>query len=349
MSLQIETVQNIFPEVKTSWSGGHLEYIVNCPKFHRKGGIYKLSINADTGAFMCHDCGFSGNAYWHFFDEGAQFFPGMKINRTETSADKFNSRVVMQRSTKEWRDGVPSPGEIVKIGKLEESHPAMKYLNDRGISVGVADDYEIKYCKYGYFDFSSRMGTTAGRLIFPVIMNEKLIGWQARQIEARENGKRMIWKGDHMGWWEPKMIEMPNGDIRSEDSQVPRYYTCPGMHRSKALMNFDVAKKNSNFVIVVEGPVDAIKAGKHAVATFGKKLTRDQVRILSANWSRVLMILDEEVNPEETWFKNLEQSFQGVYFLWMKLNGFEDPGSASNEDIWNQINTKYGELNDYKP
>lgn len=344
MPIDIETVQDRFPEVKTSTSAGHLEYIVNCPKYHKKGGIYKLSINADTGAFMCHDCGYTGSAYREFFDEGAQFFPGLKINRSNQAA-AMHHRVTVQRYRKEWRDGVPSPGKMVKVSSLDEAHPAIEYLQNRGISKEQCDEFGLGYCTEGYFDFSARMGTNTGRIIFPILMDGTLIGWQARQIEKKIENRKSIWKGETNGWWQPRLIDDGTGTTKYEDQQVPKYYSCPGMHRSKCLLNYDVASQHTDFVVVVEGPIDAVKVGKHAVATFGKRLTKDQVRILCARWSRVIMLLDGEVDTEENWFKNLESSFRGVHFAWMKLEGFEDPGAASHEEIWKQLSEKFRDLN----
>lgn len=348
MPIDIETVQERFPEVKVSTSAGHVEYNVHCPKYHKKGGIYKLSINADTGAFMCHDCGYTGSAYKEFFDDGLQFFRGLKINRSKNS-EIYHPRVTMQKARKIWKDGVPSPGEMVKVSELDAAHPACIYLQERGVDPALTDKFFLRYCTDGYFDFSARLGTTSGRIIFPIVMDGTLVGWQARQIEKKIEGSRAVWKGDSAGWWQPKMVDDGKGGSEYEDKNVPKYYTCPGMHRSRSLLNCDVATLNPNFVVVVEGPVDAIKVGDNAVATFGKRLTKDQVRILCARWSRVIMLLDGEVDTEETWFKNLESSFRGVYFAWMKLDGFEDPGAASHEEIWRQLTEKFGDLNAYRP
>ena len=349
MSLEIETVSEIFPEVRTSTASGHLEFIVHCPKFHRKGGKYKLSINSDTGAFICHDCGYKGNAFVDFFDIGAQFFRGAKIHRTDTTKEGFNQRFSFVGHRKEWKDGVPSPGILKKVSSLELDHPAVEYLELRNISTEQADSFGIKYCCDGYFHFSSKMGTTSGRLIFPVIMNNKLTGWQARQIDLNTKKNRYVWKGDRFGWWEVPQIITTTKDVKYQDYEVPKYYTCPGMQRSRSLLNFDSAIKNKNFVVVVEGPIDCIKVGNNCVATFGKRLTKDQIRILCSNWSRVLMLLDSEVDEKEDWFKMLEKSFDGVYFNYMKLKGFNDPGEASRQEIWKQITKNFGDLNDYRP
>jgi len=347
MSLQIETVESVFPEVRVSSHGDHTEYIVHCRKFHKKGGKYKLSINADSGVFICHDCGWVGNAFSQFFDEASQFFSGMQVHRTDNKVHL--SRGLYLNTKKEWQDGVPSPGEMHNISALKNGHPALKYLNERNISHSLADESGIKYCSKGYFDFCSRMGTTSGRIIFPVFMNKKLMGWQARQIEVKANESRFIWKGETQRWWETQIIELSTGEKKYEDYNVPKYYTCPGMQRSSCLLNFDSATNNRNFVVVVEGPIDALKVGKNSVATFGKQLTNNQVRLIKSNWSRVLMILDSEINPNEEWFRKLEKNFQGVYFIYMKLTGFHDAGEADSKTIWKQITDKFGDLNDYNP
>ena len=42
MSLDFEEVERVFPEVSQSTSSGHLEFTVHCPRFHKKGGKYKI-------------------------------------------------------------------------------------------------------------------------------------------------------------------------------------------------------------------------------------------------------------------------------------------------------------------
>lgn len=337
MTISKETILKTFPEAKVSTSSGHVEYVVHCRKYHRKGGRYKLSINAESGVFMCNDCGWKGNALFEFFDEGAQFFSGMKIYRKTEETELTSS--IQSYNQVEWSDGVPSPGVLSPMTSLDSAHPAVEYLTHRGVTKQDCELYDIQYCSKGYYNFCSRLGTTSGRIIFPIYMSNKLVGWQARQVD-KNNGKRLVWKGEESGWWEPKPIKLSNGDKAYIDYEVPKYYTCPGMHRSRSLLNFDYALENTELVVVVEGPIDCVKVGKNSVATFGKKLTKDQIRILKSNWSNVLMILDEEVDTNQQWFKELENSFDGVYFLWMKLSNYEDPGSATREEIWKQIKQK---------
>ena len=342
MLIDKEQVIKQFPEAKISNASGHIEYVVHCRKFHKKGGKYKLSINSETGAFMCNDCGWKGNALQEFFDEGSQFFAGMKIYRKTDIAESTSS--FRSYNHIEWRDGIPSPGKLKPILSLDPGHPAINYLKNRGVTDKDCEAYDIKYCSHGYYNFCSKMGTTSGRIIFPIYMCSKLVGWQARQID-RNGQDREVWHGDEIGWWKPKKVKLSDGKITYSDYEVPKYYTCPGMHRSRSLLNFDYAIKDSDMVVVVEGPIDCIKVGERSVATFGKKITKDQIRILKSNWSKILMILDEEVDISEPWFKELENSFDGVYFVWMKLSNFEDPGSASREEIWKQI--KQNTENDY--
>jgi hypothetical protein len=336
MSLDIETVSKIFPEAKISNASGHIEYVVHCRKFHKKGGKYKLSINADTGVFMCNDCGWCGNAFNEFFDEGNQFFAGLQVYRP-TNDFKFNN-TFHNFNTEEWIDGIPKPGTLIDISGLNNDHPAIIYLADRGVDKNLASLFQVKYCQNGLYNFSSRLGTTSGRIIFPVYVFGKLVGWQARQIDKTDSKSyRYVWKGEEIGWWKPHKIILSDGTKTYADYEVPKYYTCPGMQRSRALFNFDQAVSNTDYTIVVEGPIDCIKVGKNCVATFGKKITKDQIRILKSNWSKIILLLDTEVNTQENWFNELEKSFDGVYFRYMKLSGYNDPGEATTKEIWKQI------------
>jgi len=347
MSLSFEEVERVFPEAQQTFSRDHTEFTVHCPRFHKKGGRYKMSINADTGAYICHDCGHAGNAYKDFFDEGRQFFIGMKVRRpkdSETSCQVYRSNRTI------WKDDIPVPGEMVKMSSLEDNHPAVEYLTQRGISMEDADRFKLSYCTDGTYRFSDNMGTTSGRIIFPVVMAGTLMGWQARQVEkVNDRGDRMIWKGDAFGWDIMEKIPLEGGGFHWSDHHVPKYYTCPGMQRARSLFNFDKAVKNEGYVVVTEGPIDALKVGCCSVATFGKKLTRDQIRIICTNWTKIIMILDQDVNTQDEWFKRLEDSFKGVYLLTMKLEGFKDPGEAPRSEIWKQIEAKYGNPNDYRP
>lgn len=347
MSIELSDVEKIFPEVIPSMASGHMEFVVHCPRFHKKGGRYKMSINADTGAYICHDCGHTGSANRDFFDKSSQFFAGMKINRAKVEHNYANDYWAKKEI---WADDIPSPGKMVEISTLNEGHPVWEYLNSRGIASQDVSDFGLKYCTAGNYNFSAKMGTTAGRIIFPVVMAKKLVGWQARQIERVEGNAKLVWQGEDLEWRSFGKITSPDdGSWRWEDAGVPKYYTCPGMQRSRALFNFDKAKLSKGYVIVTEGPVDALKVGSQAVATFGKKLTRDQIRILSSNWPKILMILDSEIDTEEEWFKRLEESFSGVYLICMKLDGFHDAGEATRDEIWNQITNKYGDVDNYHP
>jgi len=333
--LTLEEVQAVFPEAREVDSSGHVEFVVHCPEFHKKGGIYKMTINAETGAYYCHDCNNTGNAFEDFFDDSAQFFPGLRIKR---DAPRTVQRFRIFDKSKEWKDGVSSPGKMVPLTSLPAEHPASEYLfQTRGFTRDDLQNFGLLYCLEGYYQFTSRIGSTSGRIIFPVVMNGELIGWQARVVEKTDKDGRRVWKGEKDGWWTPKIR-----DGVSEDAHVPKYYTYPNMQRARTLLNFDEATKDPSIVVVVEGPLDAVKVGEHGVATFGKLISDGQIRILSSYWSTVLLIRDKDVDPDQKWFVRMSKKFnESVNFLHMSLDGYSDPGEASNAEIWKQIKKNF--------
>ena len=331
--ITFEQVQEEFPEARLSNSSGHDEYYVHCRNFHKKGGIYKMSINAETGVYYCHDCGATGNAIFEFFDDTAAFHK-KQIIREDRKADKVRVKI----RAPEWEDGTPSPGELVPVESLEEDHPASVYLRKRGIDKITAKMFDLQYCVSGHFHFCEKMGTTSGRIIFPIRMGGKLIGWQARQVDAStKSGRRAVWHGEKKEWWYP----IKESTERWSDHIVPKYYTCPGMPRYKALFNFDNAiDSGRDTVVITEGPIDAIKVGQKGVATLGSKISVQQQRIIKANWNQIIWILDQDIDTDSEWFiKTLERFEDGNNVTYMKLQQSSDPGSCTQQEIWKEILT----------
>jgi hypothetical protein len=329
--LTLDQVRDVFPEAKISDSGGHEEFYVHCRKPHKKGGIYKMSINAESGAYYCHDCGAAGNASKEFFDELSNFLP-YSIHREEGP----RSVPKRKRAVPVWENEVPLPGDLIEIKSLHEEHPARLYLEKRNITEEDVEKFGLLYCISGHYTFCGGLGTTSGRIIFPVRMSGNLIGWQARVIEKTlRSGRRAVWRGEKEEWFHP----VKNKTDSWSDYMVPKYYTCPGMPRYKALFNFDNAiKSGRDLVVVCEGPIDSIKIGVKSIATLGSKISNQQVRIIKANWDRVVWILDKDIDTESRWFESMVDAFQdGNKLSYLKLKNFSDPGEATQKEIWKEI------------
>jgi DNA primase len=112
-----------------------------------------------------------------------------------------------------------------------------------------------------------------GRIIIPVYLEGKLIGWQARYLGEQ-----------------PNLGKPPSKDI-------PKYIFSSGFPRSRALYNFDNAKQQP-FVVVVEGATKVWRFGPEAVATFGKCVTSQQIALLAARWTKIVVMLDPNAEQE---------------------------------------------------
>ena len=149
------------------------------------------------------------------------------------------------------------PGlEEYPLHRLSEAHPAVQYVRERGYDpVWLGQEKGVTYCEAARPEFP----LVNRRLVIPVHMFGRLVGWQAR----------------HLG-------EPPDG--------VPRYWTMPGMKKSQVLYNYDTAR-GSDFVVVTEGPTKVWSVGDMAVAALGDTLSSFQVQLLTT-WKTVVIYLD---------------------------------------------------------
>jgi len=337
--LSLEQVQGKFPEAKESPGRSGLQYNVHCPKPHQKGGTYKMYINAENGAFYCQDCHYTGNVYREFFDPLEDMFPELFIDRPKPTQITQRGSTV-RRGGLMWTPDICAPGETVKFSNLSDGHVAVEYLRERGFDIeelrALDPTRELFYCIKGQHAFPppSYLGSTTGRIVFPIYMGGHIVGWQARQIdrviwEDKINGEKEIWTG--FDW---KKFNKKAG--RWDDAEVPKYYCCPGMRRSSCLYGFDMARHYKE-IAVVEGPLDYFKVGSQCVCTFGKQITPDQIRLLKTYWDTLFILRDPEIDPNEKGFKNVLTDLSLIKVYHLALSNGKDPGANNRDQIWKEI------------
>lgn len=341
--ISYEMIKKRFPEARAS-SGEHTEYYVHCPKFHKKGGRWKLSINPETGAFFCHDCGYAGNAHEAFFSLLNDQFKLIRAIRgvEEIKAAELPTGHRIRNYRYKWGD-VPAPGECVLINHLPQNHPAVTYMEQRKFDISSFNKeggFSVLYCTKGQIS-SPTLGSVEGRIVFPVFYNSKVVGWQARYIDFFEehNGvpARRVWEGESKGW-----VIYRKKDGLWEDKDHPKYWTCPDMSRSSTLYNIDRARA-FNFCVLVEGPLDVIRIGSYGVGTFGKVITFDQMRMIKAIWKTVILLQDDDVvlekDPQKKlrYNKMIAELSTGIRLIAFPLKGYHDAGECPTEEIYKQI------------
>jgi hypothetical protein len=343
--ITLEQIQEAFPEARPTMSSGQLEYYVNCPKFHKKGGRYKMTINAETGWFLCHDCLYKGNAHDLYLNQLPEMLSRLRVSKEGLKCTPVHRYTDVPTFTAKpgeilWgKNKIRAPGETKHVSELDSNHPACVYLNSRGFNPkdhGSTGEFPILYCTKGYFVSMGGHCTTQGRLVFPVVMNDDIVGWQARYIDFKladeKTGEvcRYVWR-------DPKFVKITkNADGEWRDHHIPKYYTCPGMQRSSTLYNFDGARK-TKLVVAVEGPLDAVRVGPEAVATFGKMITSQQRKLLKTYWDSIILIRDEDVDPDSQNFQEIVGDLSICGVIHFKMKGYKDPGDAPRTEIWNQV------------
>lgn len=148
--------------------------------------------------------------------------------------------------------------------------------------------------------FDVRYAALMQRIIFPITHNKVIVGWQARAISNEI---------------EPKLL------------------SSQGFKKSQCLYNFDNVR-DAKSVMIVEGPIDAIKGNRHnAVALLGKVMSEDQYRLLlRLKYLReVYIALDPDAEKEAY---ALGRKLYGIWNIRMvRLPAGRDIGDSSQEDI----------------
>ena len=95
--------------------------------------------------------------------------------------------------------------------------------------------------------------------------------------------------------WDDRIVSFQTRDIT--DKHFLRYITCPESReiiKHKHIFYQAIPTKDSDTCICVEGVTDAWRFGDCAIATFGIKYTRQQVRAISKRYKRVFVVFDDD-------------------------------------------------------
>jgi DNA primase len=142
-------------------------------------------------------------------------------------------------------------------------------------------------------------GDYAQRVIIPVRLHGSTIGFTARTILNRKE--------------EPL-----------------RYKTPQGFSATNFLFNYDVVK-NNDYVVVVEGPMDAMKLCTDAVALFTNAMSPAQQLQIVRTWNRVIVLLDRAATEEA---QEIRKKLSGMVRCSVAtLEHSKDPGEADRFEI----------------
>ena len=264
-----EALKDLLEKSGASYEQNAHSYKFECPRCGKKDKLWILKHN---GYFVCWYCQetdkFKGRCEWALKEilgvslaelQGKLYNGGVPPGDMLdfTLKDFYNDEEFIslppQLQEVEWPvDALPlSPNSFVGVGSR-----GYHYLRGRGISGKMMVHFDIRY------------QPSTRRVLFPVIMNDKLYGWQGRA---------------------------------TYDTDL-KILTSDGLRREFMLMFHDNLI-GSEHAVICEGPVDALKAmlcGGN-VATMGKAVSAPQLALIRAQGiKKVYLALDPDAANEVT-------------------------------------------------
>lgn len=252
-------------------------WIFTCPRCLKQDKLY---IRRSDGRFVCWFCkneGYQGRPEYALTDLLGQPVSSIQAQLYGSSAPGgllFNPKlgdfcdIWDEDDVIELEESLETVEWPLDYYPIEDWHSkrGLEYLEGRGITLDIAQEYGIRYCPQ------------RRRVVFPVEVDKKLVGWQERLVV------------NHRHFDEDLAVWM----------ESPKAITKSGMRRDSVLMYGDRIE-GSDHVVLCEGPVDAIKAHLCCgnVATLGKAVSPKQVELIkNSGVKKVYLGLDPDAAKE---------------------------------------------------
>lgn len=269
----------------------------------KKYGRYRVVSGGKELLFFCPKCGkeklyFSaktGAGFCHrchisFFEKGSVDVFSLPVGRN-LSREKARPR----SETGLPKEAIPfsylNSGMILAREITSMGQEALRYLQRRGFDLNDAIEYNLHFCASGKY---------AGRIIFPAPYRGRIYTYVARDFLGRKGV--------------PKVLAPEKSKYKEEN--IARI----GLDRC--------LESESDLVVVVEGPFDAMACGSPpAFALQGSRINDDLLSVLIRRFHRFVLCLDPDMagrNGTETISEQLRMCGKGVAII----TGLEgDPGS----------------------
>lgn len=262
-------------------------WIFTCPRCSKKDKLY---IRKTDGRFVCWHCSSDENAAGY---QGRPEFAlrdllglalddiCLRLYGEGTPSYETGGRVILPDLADFFDDAEEAPYDLIPLPlqvldfefhELDEpgAEKGRAYLeNERGVPLEVAKRYGIMY------------HPRDRRVIFPIKVDNRLVGWQGRLIE------------DH------HYIDGETGE-ECEGLKILTYP--PALDRNRCLM-FQDRLIGHDTAILTEGPLDGIKADlcpAGNVPAMGKKVSPGQIAIIKERCKKVYLGLDPDAAGEFT-------------------------------------------------
>lgn len=308
-----------------SYKQNSRSYVFDCPRCR---GVQKLYMEKRNGKFKCFKCAtgefrFQGRPEFALADlaltplkEVRTFLYGSNFSGTAIELDIQLGEFFGDDDIIDV-DAVDIPTMAYPLDYFPITHKhavkGVEYLAGRGIDLEMAKRYHLRYAP------------TERRVVFPVELGDRLVGWQKRLIVPHE-----VWSD------EEERVQTAAKMLSSKD--------VPTAH----VVMFANNLVDSEHAVVCEGPIDAIKADACGgnVATMGKAIGPGQIRTLrdpsrltreqvSAIWGsgikRIYLALDPDAAKETS---RLVREFSDMEtYVMVPPKPYHDLGEMSFQEV----------------
>jgi len=304
----------LLDESGVAYKQNYKSFILTCPRCQKKEKLY---LRKEDGRFVCWRCketeGFQGRPEFALVEI-------VHLPLTEIRARLYGeSRVVAaqyldiqikdffaeeEEVDQDAYEPLPMlyPPDFFPIDH-QSSVKGAEYLAGRGIDMQVAKAYDLYYCP------------SRRRVIFPVKIQDRVIGWQDRYIGQTE-------------WY----------DDCGKIITIVKALTATNLKRDRCLM-FGNRLNNSKHCVLTEGPVDALKAHLCGgnVATMGKAVSAAQINLIrNSGAQKIYLALDPDAYLET---KRLVSKFSDLEVYDMRPPvPFKDIGEMSLQQVQTLFN-----------
>ncbi len=259
-----------------------------CCPFHNEK-TPSFCVSPQKGIFKCFGCGEGGDAITFLMkinnqtfaevikDLASQFgieLPQSKSGSKEYGEEKQQVKSILQKACEYYYNNLLT---------LPEAKPALEYLEKRGITRQIIDEYKLGYSQKGFTDLQNHFKSE----FVPAVMEKSGLTVKTEKGETvdRFRHRIMIPIKDEAG----NVIAF--GARAIEANQNPKYLNSPDTllyNKSRVLYGIDIAKNEmikEDYVVIMEGYFDVISAQaaglKNAVASCGTALTVDHVKLIA--------------------------------------------------------------------
>jgi len=256
---------------------------INCPYKDCGDVSFHMGINLDSGAYHCWICGRKGG-----MTKLASEILMVSYQEAERTLSKYEGKI--KQTEEKTKSNVK---EVMLKTKKEFGKIYSNYLLKR--------NYDPEFIK-SYYGISAGgpSGPFAFRIVIPVIMDNKIVNYVARDVTEKQT---------------PKYKNLPN------DKAVVNIKNC--------LYNIDSVNDTA---IITEGVFDVWRIGRGAIATMGKEFTSSQIKIIhEKKIKRAFVMFDSDAEKHSEKIADILSSFvPKVEIIYLDK---KDPGELTEKEV----------------